>query len=46
MEEYGIKDIPFPRWKEPVMITKEELEMFIKEFKKNPEMFKKDMPRW
>jgi hypothetical protein len=41
-----IKDLPFPGWKEPKLITKEELEKFIEEFKKNPEIFKKDMPRW
>lgn len=41
-----ISSLPFPGWKEPKPIIKAELEKFIEEFKKNPEAFKRDLPRW
>lgn len=41
-----IDELPFPGWKNPKPMTKKNMEEAIEAFKKNPEMFKKDIPRW
>lgn len=38
--------IPFPGWNKPKLITKKELDEAIETFKNNPDIFKKDVPRW
>jgi 2,4-dienoyl-CoA reductase-like NADH-dependent reductase (Old Yellow Enzyme family) len=45
-ERFKITNIPFPGWKEPKPMTKKNIEEIIEAFKNNPEMFKKDRPRW